>query len=119
MASFLDKTLFGLTAKYYFRQFVFGVVVATTAFLISIQFDQSMIMAKYFFAVVSTLLYPYARFFYERSVAFIVGNHVFFTDPFSLAITKLFTITLCLIFSILLAPLGLVYLYFYHSSSVE
>ena len=65
--------------------------------------------------VIFQFLYPYSRFVYESVVGYLMGNNVFFVNAFLMLITKLFTMLLCWFLSIFIAPVGLLYLYFYHS----
>jgi hypothetical protein len=66
-------------------------------------------------AVVSTLLYPYARFVYESVVGFIMGENVFFVNALLMLGAKIITMFVCWFLAIFIAPLGLLYLYWYHS----
>ncbi len=67
------------------------------------------------FIAISTLLYPYSRFVYDSIIGFIMGENVFFVNAIKLLIIKFTTMTLCWVFSIFVAPIGLAYLYFHHS----
>lgn len=65
--------------------------------------------------VVSTLLYPYSRFVYEKIVGFVMGDNIFFSSALIIMGVKLFTMLLCWIFAVFIAPVGLLYLYFHHT----
>ena len=65
--------------------------------------------------IVNTLLYPYSRFVYEGIVRFIMGDNVFYVNAFLMLFVKYITMGLCFSFAIVIAPIGLAYLYFYHS----
>lgn len=67
--------------------------------------------------VISTLLYPYSRFVYESIIGFVLGNNVFFLNAVIMMIAKLITMLLCWLLAIFIAPIGLAYLYFYHSKA--
>lgn len=115
----IQKTLGGLSPQYYFRQFFFGLVVAALIFFISTQDGRSMPIGMLFFTVVSTLLYPYSRFVYESIVGFIMGDNVFFVNSIVMLITKFFTMAICWAFAVLVAPIGLAYLYYHHSKAAR
>ncbi|EEH2567400.1 hypothetical protein GYD59_002107 [Salmonella enterica] len=67
------------------------------------------------FFVINALFYPYARFVYEQVISFIMGENVFFINAIVMLMAKVITMCLCWIFSIFIAPVGLAYLYYYHS----
>ena len=66
---------------------------------------------------VSTFLYPYSRFVYESVVGFLMGENVFYFNAFVMLFAKLFTMLMCWSFAIVVAPIGLAYLYFHHSKA--
>ena len=112
----LLKTFGGLTPSYYFRHFVFGLIFpAIYIFLMtqSGQIDFFLIA----FMTINAFLYPYSRFVYESVVGFIMGENVFFVNAFFMLAVKLITMLLCWVFAIFIAPLGLAWLYFYHSKA--
>lgn len=76
------------------------------------------IVAPIFFGIINTLLYPYSRFVYESIVNFIMGDNIFFFQGKLFLIywfIKIWIMLLCWVCSIIIAPIGLIYLYFYHS----
>lgn len=118
MASIYKNTILGLGKRYFFRHFFFG-------FLMFILIMLSVIYTNEFkntefsivvISIISTFLYPYSRFVYESVVNFIRGNNVIYVSFLYLLLGKFITISMCWTFSIFLAPIGLVYLYFHHSS---
>ena len=70
------------------------------------------------FSIVSTFLYPYSRFVYESIVGFIMGENIFFVNAVFMLVTKFITMSVCWVFAIFVAPIGLAYLY-YHFSKAE
>ena len=66
-------------------------------------------------SLILSLLYPYSRFVYESIIGYIMGDNNFLVDLKLMFIVKMITMSFCYIFSIFIAPLGLAYLYFYHS----
>jgi len=113
----IQKTLGGLSMQYYIRQFLFGLAVAALFFFMSTQGGRSMPIGMLLFTVVSTLLYPYSRFVYESIVGFVIGENVFFVNAIFMLITKFITMVICWGFAIFVAPIGLAYLYYYHSKA--
>ena len=67
--------------------------------------------------IINVFLYPYSRFVYENVVGFIMGENIFIINFFIMFIVKIFTMLLCWSFAIFIAPVGLIYLYFYHSKT--
>ena len=111
----IQKTLGGLSKQYYFRQFIFGLVIAALIFFMSTQGGRSMPIGMLLFTIVSTLLYPYSRFVYESIVGFVMGENIFFVNAIFMLATKFFTMAMCWVFAIFVAPIGFAYLYYHHS----
>ena len=118
--SFLSKTLGGLSKAYYTRQFLFGLIFFI--FIVAISYNgynytgnTSILVKNVILELICLLLYPYSRFVYESIIEYILGDNVFFVNAPLMLVTKLITMAICFIFSIFIAPIGLIYLYFYHS----
>lgn len=111
----LQKTFGGLSREYYLRQFFFGVALSLLFVFMLSQGNREIAVSTYFFCILNTLLYPYARFVYESIIGFIMGSNVFYINAILMLITKIITMFLCWGFAILIAPIGLLYLYYYHS----
>ena len=94
--SFIKKTFGGLSSPYYLRQLFFGAI---------------------FTALLIVLMYKYSRFVYESVADFIFGDNVFFVNALFLLVAKFITMLLCYGFAFVIAPLGLLYLYFYHTKN--
>ena len=109
--SITSKTFGGLTKEYYIRNFLFGFVVFGIYFLVM----KNKPISFWVFFISTLFLYPYSRFVYESVANFILGKNSFIVDLRFLFITKVISIFLCFIFAIVIAPLGLLYLYFYHT----
>lgn len=111
--SFFSKAFGGLSASYYLRQLFFGSlpplmilsVVGSSSFSLM---DKPVLIVL---CVVSTLVYPYSRFVYERAFEFLVGNKEFGLDSSLMMYLQILTIMICWGVSIFLAPIGLTYLY--------
>lgn len=118
--SFLSKTLGGLSRAYYTRQFLFGLIFFI--FIVAISYNgynytgnTSILVTNVILGLICLLLYPYSRFVYESIIEYILGDNVFFVNAPLMLVTKLITMAICFVFSIFIAPIGLIYLYFYHS----
>ena len=113
---FIRKTFGGLSTAYYIRQFIFGLpILALVVWPMFAKGGASINVPLLVWGVIFQFLYPYSRFVYESVVGYLMGNNVFFVNAFLMLITKLFTMLLCWFLSIFIAPVGLLYLYFYHS----
>ncbi|MGB3622337.1 MAG: hypothetical protein WBA20_13390 [Ketobacter sp.] len=121
MEAIFKKTFGGLSAQYYFRQFIFG--LAMSAFVIYMRMHGKSGglpgLNMWLMVVVSTLLYPYSRFVYESITSFILGKNVFWVNGVMLIFIKFMTMVLCWGFAIFIAPVGLAYLYYHHSKLQE
>ncbi len=120
--SIISKVVGGLSKQYYIRQFLFGCIFAVLFIYLAVHTYSSNInsstlqlVISILFAIVYTLLYPYSRFVYESVVGYIMGDNVFFLNIFILMIFKFITMLLCWTFSIFIAPVGMLYLYYYHT----
>ncbi|TCP97755.1 hypothetical protein EDC44_101138 [Cricetibacter osteomyelitidis] len=117
--SILAKTFGGLSKSYYVRQFLFGLLFyALILFFSREMWNSGNIQGSIttaIFGLISLLLYPYSRFVYESIVEYIMGNNVFMINAILMLIVKFIIMLICFYFSIFIAPIGLLYLYFYHS----
>jgi hypothetical protein len=118
MNSIIAKTFGGLSAQYYIRQFLFGLLLTVLVIYMLHQGGPEappVSMAAYILFVLNALLYPYSRFVYESVMGYIMGNNVFFLNAIVLLVAKLFTMVICWSMAIFIAPLGLIWLYVHHS----
>ncbi len=120
--SIISKTLGGLSKQYYIRQFLFGCIFAAILIFPAISSYSSspdastlQMLTTILMAVFLTLLYPYSRFVYESIVNYIVGENAFFVNAIMMILVKIITMAVCWSLSIFIAPVGMLYLYFYHS----
>lgn len=111
----IAKTLGGLSLNYYVRHFIFGLIFPAFFMFMQFQTDQPTSIGTVLFLAISTLLYPYSRFVYESIIGYIMGQNVFFINALVMLFAKLITMLLCWTCAIFIAPIGLAYLYFYHS----
>lgn len=119
LKNIFNKTFGGLSIKYYARQLFFGALFPTIFIYIALSGNKPIQLDFILLLIINTLLYPYSRFVYESIIEFIVGNNVFFANAILVIMVKIFTIALCWSFAILIAPIGLAYLYYHHSKTVS
>ncbi len=115
MHKIVSKTLGGLSPQYYFRHFIFGLLFAGFFAWTLTQSKNPIEVGAIAFGVINTIFYPYSRFVYESIMDFIMGDNTFFLNALLMLVVKFFTMFLCWSFAIFIAPLGLAYLYYYHS----
>lgn len=124
MHSILKKTFGGLSKEYYFRQLFFGALISIAYGLLVYNLSQShksgsswLLPFLFVWFTLSALLYPYSRFVYESIVDFVIGGNWFLLPAVLMLFVKLLTMVICWGGAIFIAPIGLLYLYFYHSKN--
>ncbi len=115
----LRKTFGGLRKDYYFRHLFFGALMASVPIYLTLTGAPMRGAYTITFAIVNALLYPYSRFVYESIVNFILGENTFFLNALIMLFFKLFTMMVCFMMATMIAPIGLLYLYFHHSRQAE
>lgn len=117
MHPFIAKTFGGLSTQYYVRQFLFGLIFPVLI-LVALNYGTKpnpVKLTMYVLLAVNSLLYPYSRFVYETVVGYIVGQNIFIVNAIFTLFMKLLTMMICWCFAVFIAPIGLIYLYIYHS----
>ncbi len=117
MKDVLWKTFGGLSMQYYIRNFLFGSLFTALLIYSFLQSNKPIEIGLIGVVIVNTFLYPYSRFVYESIVSFILGDNVFFVNTIVILFVKAMTMALCWGFAVMVAPIGLIYLYFYHSKA--
>ena len=112
---FFRKTLGGLKASYYIRHFIFGALISAIFIYFSLHNPHGYKTGNMIVFVINAFLYPYSRFVYETIVGFIMGQNFFFVNALLMLMVKMMTMLVCWFLSIFIAPLGLAYIYFYHT----
>lgn len=108
----------GLTTEYYFRQLFFGALFAGFIIFMDMQGEGEPKYGLYAMAVINTLLYPYSRFAYETIMNFLIGNNMFIIDiTWIFIIWKIFIMAICFSLAIFIAPIGLLFIYFYQKKN--
>ena len=110
MNKIIKKTFGGLSMSYYLRHLFFGAIMAVFFIYMFYNLGRASILVALVF-VVNALIYLYSRFVYESIVDFIFGNALF------LLAIKIITMLICFGFAMFIAPIGLIYLYYYHSKN--
>ncbi len=120
MNTIIQRTFGGLSKQYYVRQFLFGLIFPAVFFFIFSQGESTgMPTNLIFFCIINTVLYPYSRFVYESVIGYILGDTVLFGSIFVVVIMKYVTMAICWSAAIFIAPIGLLYLYFYHTKEAN
>lgn len=114
MKNVLKMSFGGLTKVYFLRQLFFGSLFFVAFLVLMIYSKKPVDFGLLGFLVVATLLYPYSRFVYEVVVEFILGDNVVVGDAGSMLWWKILMMSMCWIFSVFIAPVGLVGLFVYH-----
>ena len=107
----IAKTFGDLSASYYFRQFIFGLIFPVLIFLMTGPGKHPLQIGTAFMMMVNAFLYPYSRFVYESVLDFIVGQNEFFVNAAFMRIVKLMTMLVCWSCAMIIAPIGLGYFY--------
>lgn len=113
----LRKTLGGLSLSYYLRNLFFGAIFAGLMIALLLVEPNANSYPTLGYLIICVFLYPYSRFVYDQIIGFIMGDNVFIMNILFVFFIKLITISLCLLFAPIIAPLGLMYLYFYHTKN--
>ena len=111
------KTLGGLSRQYYLRQFFFGLLISGFVIFMLSHSPHPLPVKTIILLIINSLLYPYSRFVYESIVNFIMGDSVFIVNAVLMLFIKLMTMAICWCAAILIAPVGLAYLYYHHSKA--
>jgi len=122
MNSIFRKTLGGLSAAYYVRHFIFSLIfpaIVILGFYFGEQEDEGILAILYMtgYLLLNSLLYPYSRFVYESIVEFILGENFLLINGGIFFVFKCISMIACYMGALFIAPLGLIYLYYYHSKN--
>lgn len=116
MNGIISKTLGGLERATYLRHLFFGLcfsaLISSLIFNVDNGEDPQKLWTTIAFLVLFGALYPYSRFVYESIASFVLGDNVIYGNILVVMISKWFTMALCYTFSIFIAPIGLIWLYF-------
>lgn len=115
MKSFIDKTVGGLSPAYYIRHFIFSLTIPAVLIYARRHKGGKGVDPKEYGVFVNTMLYPYARFLYERITSYIVGNNNFITTPLALLYKKAVSMVICWCLAIVMTPAGMLCLWYLHT----
>ncbi len=120
MRALISKTFGGLSKQYYFRHFLFSLTLSVICIFSLLDSRQGFLsnFSILSFIVINTFLYPYSRFVYEGIINFIIGNNVLIINSWLSLAIKCFTMIMCWGFSIFIAPIGFLYLYYHFSKTI-
>lgn len=111
----IEKTFGGLSKAYYFRQLFFSIMLSALLGYLLMHGKAPTPMGVVIWLAINAFLYPYSRYVYESIVGFIIGDNRFWGNALVFMTVKMTTMILCFIFAVFVAPIGLAFLYFYHS----
>jgi hypothetical protein len=112
MRNLLLRTLGGLGTATYLRHFVFGLIFPAMLYYEQKYRVDPAPLQGYLLVLANCALYPYARFAYERVVAFILGDNFFQISAGVMLFVKFITMAVCWTLAIFIAPVGLLLLFF-------
>ena len=115
----IRKTFGGLSIQYYFRNFIFGLGIVAFFVLMLTRGVSGIPVNFAVMLAINALLYPYSRFVYESVVSFIMGNNVFISSALFMLAVKFLMMVVCFLGAVFIAPVGLIYLYFYHTKQAQ
>ena len=117
MREFLKCTFGGLDASYLIRQYFFSLLIGALFIFMVTNQGRTLNGGTIALFSVCIILYPYSRFVYESIIQFVLGNHVLYVNAILMMTFKAFTMFFCWFAAVLIAPFGLIYLYFRQSKS--
>lgn len=109
MSHFVRTVFTSLYPVYLIRQYIFSGVVNAFFYLTS---PGTAPTSFYIFLGLNFILYPFAMFVYDSAASLLMGNNVWITSGFFALIWGVIKILLIYFFSVLIAPIGILILYF-------
>ncbi len=111
------KELFAsLNASYLMRQYVFGFI----CYALLIYINKDTLNAQIIVILtISLLLYPFAMFVYDSIVNFLLGDNIVFKSLGLTIILGVIKTVGIFVFSIFIAPVGIIYLYLTRGKRLE
>lgn len=113
----LRKSFGGLSQAYFLRELFFGLLMAAFVCWMASYSSIRAPMQMALFVMVSTVLYPYSRFVYQSIAGCIGGRNERCASAALVLGMKTMTMILCWAGAVVIAPIGLAYLYFHHSKT--
>ncbi len=122
MYAIVRRSFGGISKLYYITNFALSLIFPVAlmlAFSREKDLPSDMLAPLIIYATASCLLYPYSRFAYKRAVGYMAGHKSRSLSGILEFVAKPFTMYLCWYFSIIAAPICLVYLHTKNGSSGE
>ena len=113
--SLIRKTFGGLKWSYLIKQYIFSAILFCLTYMLFTIGEREIGLYELSYFIVNALLYPYSRWIYEFCVEFITGGNIFIFPMVIFLFAKFFTMYLCWVFAIFVAPIGLIALYIYQT----
>jgi hypothetical protein len=90
MLSFLSKAFGGLSRRYYFSNFIFGVFISSLV-ITSVKLP----LTVNIFVALNAFLFPYSRFVFDSIGSFLLGNTIIVMPLFITLFYKMMLTVLC------------------------
>lgn len=115
-------SLKGLSRSYYWESFIKGAIVPVILVAIYIYAGKSSLSQILQFSLgwlVLLIFYPFSKFVYDTLMNFLMGNTIFITNVVLLFLWRYFVYAILLCFSIFIAPIGWIILFFLNKSEYK
>ncbi|MFR4286699.1 MAG: hypothetical protein ACLUQ0_10420 [Enterococcus italicus] len=109
MSHFIRIVVTSLHPTYLIRQYIFSAVVTAFFYFSSPEVAPT---SFYVFLGLNFLFYPFAMFVYDSIASLLMGDNVWITSGIFAFIWGFIKILLIYFFSVLIAPIGILILYF-------
>ncbi|WP_138983494.1 hypothetical protein [Agrobacterium tumefaciens] len=111
--NFLRRIFGGVQPSYLIRSYLMGVVVfALMMSMLSVEAQTGSPVALVIFSLASTLLFPFAKLVWDELRNLALGNNILFMNAIVLFMLKLLVNLLLWACAIVIAPIGILYLWF-------
>ncbi|XUD41821.1 hypothetical protein IGL21_002488 [Enterococcus sp. AZ037] len=109
MIHFFRTVFTSLRPSYLIRQYIFSGLLSALFYISS---PSNASTSFYILLILSFLLYPFAMFVYDSLVSLLLGDNVWFVNGLWAVIWAVIKMFFIYIFSIFIAPIGILILYF-------
>lgn len=101
---FVKQLFAGVDRQYLVKSYIFGMIITALALSIA---DS---MGKVIFCIVSFILFPFATIVWDDLMSTLMGGTVLILPLPIMIVWKMFKILMLYVFTILIAPLGMIYI---------
>lgn len=115
-------SLKGLSSAYYWECFIKGAIVPVILVAIYIYTGKASVSQILLYSLgwlVLLIFYPFSRFVYDSLMNFLMGNTIFITNAVLLFTWRYLVYAILLCFSIFIAPIGWIILFFINKSAYK